>query len=74
MSGPGFGGAGSSTDDGYRFRNYEKASLYVYVGYEHPSGPWFVARRTISSGAREVASGNSSYSTSWTGRAGLSYA
>lgn len=28
----------------------------------------------FSAGAREVASGNSSYSTSWTGRAGLSYA
>ena len=73
MSGPGFGG-GRAGAAGYRYQDYEKTGTYVYVGYKNTGGAWFISRRTIATGARLKASGSSSYSTNWTGRAGLTYA
>jgi hypothetical protein len=64
---------GSGTN-GYEYQDYEKTGTYTYVGYEHADGRWYIYRRTLSTNAREYASGASSYSTNWTGRAGLSYA
>ena len=68
------GGGGSSVVNGYTFQNYEKTASYVYVGYQHADGSWFIYRRTVASGARLYASGTSGYSTAWAGRAGLTYA
>lgn len=75
MSGPGFGGGQSAGQNGYRFQDIDALDPdYVYVGYEHPRGQWFIYRRDLDSGAREYATGSSSYPTNWTGRAGLPYA
>ena len=71
-NGSGGGGGGVS---GYELADGpEYNSTYVYVGYEHVSnGSWYIYRRTRATNTREYASGGSSYSTNWTGRAGLSY-
>lgn len=65
------GGSGAT---GYTWENYEKTGTYVYVGYENAStSHWYIYRRTIATNARQYATGTSSYSTNWTGRAGLTY-
>lgn len=67
--------AGSSGGaNGYEFQDYEKTGTYVYVGYEESGGAWYIYRRTLSTNAREYASGGSSYSTNWTSRSSLTYA
>lgn len=58
----------------YSLQDYEKTGSYVYVGYKATAGQWFIYRRTVATNARAYASGSSSYSTAWTGRAGLTYA
>lgn len=64
-----------SSTNGFTLQDpgYDKTSTYVYVGYAHTDGRWYIYRRTISNNAREYASGTSDYSTNWTGRSGLSY-
>lgn len=64
-----------SSTNGFTLQDpgYDKTSTYVYVGYAHTDGRWYIYRRTISNNAREYASGTSDYSTNWAGRAGLSY-
>jgi len=65
---------GGSAFSGYEFQDFEKTGTYAYVGYKHPtSGAWFIYRRTLATNARQFASGASSYSTNWSGRAALTY-
>lgn len=66
------GGGGGS--NGYTNQDYEKTGTYVYVGYKHTDGRWYIYRRTIATGLRQYTNGASNYSTNWTGRAGLTYA
>jgi hypothetical protein len=61
------------TIDGFTFQNYEKTAFYVYVGYEHADGRWYIYRRTIADNTRGYAYGTSDYSTNWTNRGALSY-
>lgn len=59
---------------GFRWQNQEDAGAFVYVGYKHADGRWFIRRRTVASGVWLGASGGSGYAAAWTGRAGLTYA
>lgn len=53
--------------------DYDRTSTYVYLGYEHSDGRWYIYRRTLSNNTKLYASGSSAYATNWTGRAGLTY-
>lgn len=53
--------------------DYDRTSTYVYIGYEHSDGRWYIYRRTLSNNTKLYASGSSDYATNWTGRAGLTY-
>jgi hypothetical protein len=64
---------GSGTNGFEYTGDYENTGTYVYIGYEHSDGRWYIYRRTISSGARLYASGTSSYATNWTNRGSLTY-
>lgn len=44
-----------------------------YTGYVNPRGAWYIVEYNLASGTYRYARGLSDYSTSWTGRAGLSY-
>jgi len=65
----GTGGGGGS--NGFEFQDYEKTGTYIYVGYEHADGRWYIYRRTITSNVREYAEGMSGYD--WSVRGALSY-
>jgi hypothetical protein len=56
---------------GYTYQDYENTGTYVYVGYEHTDGAWYIYRRTIATNAREYASGTSAYT--WANRASETY-
>ena len=68
---PDFVGTGGSSVNGYEYQNYEKTSTYVYVGYEHADGKWYIYRRTIADNTRQYASGSSGYN--WLNRASETY-
>ncbi len=68
---PDFVGTGGSSVNGYEYQNYEKTSTYVYVGYEHADGKWYIYRRTIADNTRQYASGSSGYN--WSNRASETY-
>lgn len=53
--------------------DYDRTGTYVYIGYEHTDGRWYIYRRTLSDHTKLYASGSSDYATNWTGRAGLTY-
>ena len=63
--------SGGSSVNGYEYQNYEKTSTYVYVGYEHADGKWYIYRRTIADNTRQYASGSSGYN--WSNRASETY-
>lgn len=66
---------GGSNNNGFQYTgDSENTGTYVYIGYEHADGRWYIYRRTIASGDRLYASGASSYSANWTNRGSLSYA
>ena len=58
--------------DGYQVSDLDDAALPSYYGFVHKSGAWYILEET-SSGTYRYAKGSSLYSTSWTGRAGLTY-
>ena len=47
-----------------------------YYGFVDRQGRWYIMEETLSAGANtyRYASGDSAYTASWTGRAGLTYA
>ena len=60
---------------GYRYQGQDKTDpTYVYVGYEHPDGPWIIKRRHVPTGVWTRAAGTSSYPTNWTNRGSQTYA
>lgn len=59
--------------DGYTISEIDDASSPSYYGFIHKNGAWYIARED-SAGAYRYAKGSSNFSTSWTGRAGLTYA
>lgn len=67
-------GSGGGVSSGFRFQAIDDAGAFVYVGYLHTDGRWFIGRRTVSPFAWALASGTSGYSAAWTGRAVLPYA
>lgn len=65
------------TTNGYLLQDgpdYTTSTDYVYVGYEHNDGRWYIYRRTVADNSREYASGSSNYSTNWADRESLVYA
>ena len=62
-----------STTNGYTLQNTDKTSTYVYVGYSHTDGRWYIYRRIIASNTRQYATGASSYATNWTNRGSQTY-
>lgn len=60
--------------DGYEITELnEDDATYNYYGFVHKTGAWYVARETKASGSYRYSAGASSFSTNWTGRAGLTY-
>lgn len=57
--------------DGYKITDLDDSSP-AYYGFVDKTGNWFIMKED-SSGAYRYTKGASSYSTNWTGRAGLSY-
>ena len=62
-----------STTNGYTLQNTDKTSTYVYVGYSHTDGRWYIYRRTIASNTRLYATGATDYATNWTNRGSQTY-
>ena len=62
-------------DAGYNIANKDDDGTPNYYGFEDSTGAWYIMRETVSAGndIYEYIKGDSDYSTSWTGRAGLSY-
>ncbi|MEN8252779.1 MAG: hypothetical protein ABFQ62_00160 [Patescibacteria group bacterium] len=58
--------------DGYTISEIDDASSPSYYGFIHKDGAWYIAKES-SAGAYRYIAGSSDFSTSWTGRAGLSY-
>jgi hypothetical protein len=58
--------------DGYEITNIDDAGSPAYYGFVKKTGAWYIMQEDVS-GAYRYAKGDSSFSTSWTGRAGLSY-
>lgn len=58
--------------DGYKISEIDDASSPAYYGFVDKTGAWFIQKED-SSGAYRYTKGSSSFSTNWTGRAGLSY-
>ena len=56
--------------DGYRISEVDDSSP-AYYGFTNKDGAWFIMRE--ASGVYRYVKGASSFSTNWTGRAGLSY-
>lgn len=44
-----------------------------YYGYCNIDGSWVIMEQTMSTGAHRYIFGKSAFSTSWTGKSGLSY-
>ncbi len=57
--------------DGYNITDLDDSSP-AYYGYMNKAGNWYIMKED-SSGAYRYTKGTSSYSSNWTGRAGLSY-
>lgn len=57
--------------DGYRINQLDDSSP-AYYGFTDKSGAWYIMKED-SSGNYRYAKGASSFSTNWTGRAGLTY-
>lgn len=63
--------------DAYRVVDIDEGSASPrYYGYLRFDGYWFIMKAVVSSGVTTYtfAKGTTSYSSNWTGRAGLSYA
>jgi hypothetical protein len=60
---------------GFVFQNIDDTGTYIYVGYEHSDGRWWITRRTVAdpAGPLPEAAGSSDYATAWSGRAVLTY-
>ncbi len=62
-----------SPTDGYAIANIDSASYPAYYGFVNKDGGWYIMRENPQN-TFQYSSGGSSFSTNWTGRAGLSYA
>lgn len=58
--------------DGYKITDIDDSSP-AYYGFVNKDGAWFIQKEDTATGAYRYVKGTSSYSTNWTGRAGLSY-
>lgn len=58
--------------DGYTITQVDDSSTPSYYGFVHKTGAWYITKED-NSGNYRYAKGASAFSTSWTGRAGLSY-
>ena len=57
----------------YKISDMDTASDPSYFGYLDATGAWYILKLTESTGAARYIKGSSGYTTSWSGRAGLSY-
>jgi hypothetical protein len=51
----------------------ETTTGFNYYGYVKSSGAWYIMREDLDNKAYRYITGASNYTTSWTGRVGLSY-
>lgn len=58
--------------DGYTITEVDDSSTPSYYGFVHKTGAWYITKEDATGGYR-YAKGASAFSTSWTGRAGLTY-
>jgi len=58
--------------DGYEISEVDDGAIPSYYGFVHKTGAWYITKEDATGGYR-YAKGASAFSTSWTGRAGLSY-
>lgn len=57
---------------GYENADIDESGSPAYYGFKDSTGRWYI--RKIDTGHSTYAIGSSGYTTSWTGRAGLTYA
>lgn len=57
----------------YKISDTDSASDPKYYGNVAADGSWYIMKETTSAGTYRYCKGASSYSTNWTGRAGLTY-
>lgn len=58
--------------DGYKITQLDDSTSTAYYGFVDKSSRWFIMKED-GTGAYRYARGDSSFSTNWTGRAGLTY-
>lgn len=64
--------AEKQSTDGYEISEVDDSGATSYYGFVHKTGAWYITKEDASGGYR-YAKGPSAFSTSWTGRAGLTY-
>lgn len=57
----------------YKISDNDSTSDPKYYGFIAIDGSWYIMKETTSAGTYRYAKGASSYTTNWTGRAGLTY-
>lgn len=60
--------------DGYGLANLDVTASPYYLGYLRTNGHWYIKQIDTTAGTVLYIKGTTDYDTSWTGRAGLSYA
>ncbi|MFC1654042.1 hypothetical protein ACFL1M_04310 [Patescibacteria group bacterium] len=58
--------------DGYEVSEIDDSGTDTYYGFVHTNGSWYITKEDTT-GAFRYIRGSTSFSTSWTNRAGLSY-
>lgn len=57
----------------YKLSDTDTGSDPKYYGYLKADGSWYIMKETVSAESFRYVAGTTGYSTSWTGRAGLTY-
>lgn len=59
--------------EGFFVHDQDSASDPAYYGYVNVRGAWYILEQNVAAGTFRYCRGLSDYSTSWTGRGGLTY-
>lgn len=57
----------------FRISDVDQSGDPAYYGFVNENGNWYIMEENVANGTYRYISGTSSYTTNWTGRAGLSY-
>ena len=75
VSGPGgvVSGTGADVTAKYKLSDMASTGDPTYYGYVDADGAWYIMEINTALGTARYVKGASNYTTSWTGRAGLTY-